>query len=93
MSARDGYLQRKYGITEYQYDVMLAMGHGACWLCWAVPKKLRLAVDHDHGTGRVRGLLCWTCNKRIVANFTAKHADIFARVPEYLRSTFDGRRL
>lgn len=84
-------LWQKYGITESQYDAMLAMRDGGCWICGSRPKKVRLAVEHDHGPSkRVRGLACHTCNKyRIGVNtvFTAR------RVLEHLESNFDGRLL
>lgn len=51
---------RKYGITIDQFDAMLAEQNGGCALCYR--KSERLHVDHDHETGRVRGLLCHQCN-------------------------------
>lgn len=55
-------LKHQFGITPEQYDVLLAAQDGACALCRRAPKKRRLAVDHDHTTGVVRGLLCTPCN-------------------------------
>ncbi len=56
---------RKYGITIAQYDEMLRLQGGVCALC-RVPGRMgkydKLDVDHCHETGRVRGLLCITCN-------------------------------
>lgn len=53
-----------YGITEEQYDQMLIEQAGVCKLCGGPPigRGLRLHVDHDHATGKVRGLLCSKCN-------------------------------
>lgn len=62
---RDQYLKRVYNITLQQYEQMLQEQHGKCWICgwaWRVGKR-RLAVDHSHSTGVVRGLLCYRCNK------------------------------
>jgi Autographiviridae endonuclease VII len=51
------------GCTAEQYRRMLGDQHGVCKLCGTVNKDGRkLAVDHCHKTGRVRGLLCSTCN-------------------------------
>lgn len=54
---------KKYGITPEEYDAMLDAQGGVCGLCeQTCPTGQRLAVDHDHSTGKVRGLLCRTCN-------------------------------
>jgi hypothetical protein len=58
---------RQYGITLEQYDAMLAAQDYRCALCgldaWANDAGRRLAVDHCHKTGKVRALLCDTCNR------------------------------
>lgn len=54
--------ERKYGITEDDYQRMLSEQEGVCSLCKRPPRTHRLHVDHDHVTGRVRGLLCGGCN-------------------------------
>lgn len=54
--------RKTYGITLEQYDEMFRQQGGACAVCGSVPKKNRLSVDHDHATGKVRGLLCMNCN-------------------------------
>lgn len=51
-----------YGITQEQYDEMLASQNGVCAIC---KLATRLVVDHDHDTGEFRGLLCRTCNSGI----------------------------
>jgi hypothetical protein len=50
-----------YGISLEDYDVMLEQQNGACAICGRKPNE-RLAVDHCHATGTVRGLLCAKCN-------------------------------
>lgn len=59
---------RKYGITPADYDAMLAAQGGVCAVCRRDDRdrlNRRLHVDHDHATGRVRGLLCARCNNAI----------------------------
>jgi hypothetical protein len=57
---RDGL--KKFGLTPDQYAVMLNSQLGVCDICGAKPTVQRLAVDHDHKTGKIRGLLCRACN-------------------------------
>lgn len=57
-------MYKQYGITEEDYQNRLQQQGGRCALCRKLPnKKVRLSVDHDHATGRVRGLLCGRCNR------------------------------
>lgn len=58
---RRTHLARFYGMTEQEYDAMLLQQGGCCAVCSRVPAD-RLAVDHDHITGAIRGLLCTQCN-------------------------------
>ena len=60
-----GYYERKYGITQDDYDHMLAEQGGVCAICGRPPKTRRLSVDHNHKTGIVRGVLCHICNRGI----------------------------
>lgn len=67
---RNKHLKRQYGITLEQYNQMLEEQNGVCAMCFE-PETVKshhtgevryLAVDHDHKTGKVRGLLCFRCN-------------------------------
>lgn len=55
-------IEKTYGLTSAQYDALLELQGGKCAICRAKPVSKRLAVDHDHKTGEVRGLLCSRCN-------------------------------
>lgn len=75
-------LKFRYGLTLEDYDQMVADQHGTCAICER--PDLKLCVDHDHGTGRVRGLLCHDCNLAIgKLEDDAARAD---RAAEYLRA-------
>jgi len=63
---RAGHLRRKFGITSEDYDRLLAEQGGRCAICRRKPNaRISLHVDHEHGTGRVRGLLCFRCNNAL----------------------------
>lgn len=53
-----------YGLTPEQYQAMLQSQGGRCKICGRT-EKTRLAVDHCHKTGKVRGLLCTKCNSAL----------------------------
>ena len=55
--------QRAYGMTPAQYEDRLARQGGGCAICGTPPPEGQsLHVDHDHDSGRIRGLLCFNCN-------------------------------
>ncbi len=54
--------KRLYGLLPVTYRRMVEMHMGICGLCQQPGGKKGLAVDHDHKTGRVRALLCSSCN-------------------------------
>jgi hypothetical protein len=60
--------KRLYGITIADYDRMFDEQNGLCAVCGsdkALGRGRRFHVDHDHITGKVRGLLCHLCNTAI----------------------------
>jgi uncharacterized Zn finger protein len=62
---------KKYALTETGYNAMLAAQNYVCAICGQPERHIvrgatkRLAVDHCHTTGKVRGLLCAHCNQAI----------------------------
>ena len=57
-------LCKKYGITAQQYDEMLENQNYGCAICGIKKngRRINFVIDHDHATGKVRGLLCYQCN-------------------------------
>lgn len=81
---------KRYGITPAEYKLIWVAQRGCCFICHR-PFKTRLpAIDHNHFTGEVRGLLCTgsqdpkTCNRMI--GFHKDNPAVFERAAEYLRN-------
>lgn len=60
-------IRRRFGISYPQYFGLLAAQGGSCAVCECKPRGQQLAVDHDHATGLIRGLLCKNCNQTLGA--------------------------
>jgi hypothetical protein len=56
------YHLKKYGVSEGDYNLMLTKQDDACAICKKISINKMLGIDHDHNTGRIRGLLCDKCN-------------------------------
>ncbi len=67
---------RHYGINLAEYEALLAKQDGKCAICGGKDEWFSLAVDHCHGTGRIRGLLCSQCNRGL---------GLFKDNPEHLK--------
>ena len=79
-------LKTKYNITIEQYNFMLEKQNGCCNICKKHQDELKniLAVDHDHATGKIRGLLCMKCNRALGAY--NDNIDILLNAIEHLKS-------
>lgn len=83
-------LKREYGISESDYDRMLDEQHGVCAICELPETRLsrhterpmRLAIDHSHETGEIRGLLCHRCNT--ILGSTYDNPVLLMRLAKYL---------
>jgi hypothetical protein len=86
---RRSLLKKRYGITADQYDQMEQDQEGVCAICKVKTNggrntNSRLAVDHNHTTGVVRGLLCSMCNQGI--GMFKEDAEIMLTAITYLKS-------
>jgi hypothetical protein len=83
----DRYRERRFGMDPGDVEWL---DTGACWIC-REPEPVagrRLAVDHDHATGAVRGFLCSRCNN--VLGRMRDSADLLRAAADYLdRSRMD----
>jgi hypothetical protein len=75
-------LKYKYKIEPTEYDRLFEEQAGACAICKDKVDYL-LYVDHDHGDGRVRGLLCQGCNS--VLGYAKDKIETLVSAIEYLR--------
>ena len=62
---RRSVVKRKYGITMDDVERLKAEQNFACKICKKPEVNKTLAIDHDHKTGVVRGLLCGNCNRAL----------------------------
>lgn len=73
----------QYGITPEQYDIMLEQQQGLCKVCGLPPSTERLAVDHNHETGQIRGLVHRNpCN--IMIGYIEKYGHLTEAIQKYL---------
>lgn len=74
----------KFGLEPEQLDELYRRQNNSCFICERPESELtmKMAIDHDHKTGEVRGLLCNFCNRRVIG----RHRDAarFRRAAEYL---------
>lgn len=62
---KDTEIRSKYGISMEDYYLLLGVQGGGCAICGSVDPRFGrkfFCVDHSHSSGKVRGLLCHTCN-------------------------------
>lgn len=81
---KEYHLLKKYGITMEEYNRMFDEQDGRCLICHKHQIELSrcLCVDHNHLTGKIRGLLCTSCNYLVgVVEANVTISDIY----EYLK--------
>lgn len=84
-------LQRRLGVTLDWYEETLKSQGGVCAICKTSTEETegrRLAVDHCHETGRVRGVLCTNCNK--ILGHAKDSTKVLLAAAAYLELTGDG---
>lgn len=85
---REAVYLRNYGITLEQYDQMVLDQNGCCKICGTDEpggNRKRFSVDHNHATGKVRGLLCGSCNAAL--GLFKDNPTIIQSALSYLNST------
>ena len=85
--SRDKYMMKKFGITEEQYQQMLEAQDHRCAICKQHEShfKNRLAIEHNHKNGIIRGLACYICNRYIIA-MVDKYPNRIVPAIEYVKN-------
>jgi hypothetical protein len=76
----------KHGVTPEQHTEIFNKQQGCCMICGRHQSelKLALAIDHDHTTGKIRGLLCGKCNRGI--GYLNDDVNLLLKAIEYLKN-------
>lgn len=80
---------KQYNLTEEDYNLLYSLQEGKCKICGISQFKLKtkLAVDHCHKTGKVRGLLCTKCNLGL--GYFNDNYLILEKATEYLKDSYN----
>lgn len=88
-------LKQRYGMTVEEYHALYTLQNGKCAICGTdlinainngqkdAKNNFQTCVDHDHKTGKVRGLLCWHCNTAL--GHFRDNAEILIKAANYLK--------
>lgn len=81
---KDQDLKKSYGISLHEYSEMLVEQDYSCKICQTHQDSLKraLCVDHNHDTGKIRGLLCDTCNRSL--GLLKDNIEVLKRAVDYL---------
>lgn len=81
---RTSHLKRNFGITVVEYNALFEFQNGLCAICGSDNEGKSFCVDHDHESGKIRGLLCKKCNSGI--GFLKDDMNIIKKALFYLGS-------
>lgn len=76
------------GMLETEYQMLYRRQGGLCWMCRQKCSRGDLAIDHDHSTGEVRGLLCARCN--LALGYLRDDPELLNAGVQYLRTARTG---
>lgn len=80
------HIGKTYGITAEEYERIYEAQGGRCYICQrATGARRKLAVDHDHESGYVRGLLCRPCNHKVLGHLR-DDTEAFQRAIDYINN-------
>jgi predicted ATP-dependent protease len=82
---KNNHLLKRYGISLEAYEQMVEIQNSKCYICKICvdnTKNNYLHVDHDHNTGKVRKLLCMSCNASL--GLIKENKNTLQKMIEYL---------
>jgi hypothetical protein len=83
---RERNMKESFGLTIAEYDKLVEIHQNGCAICRRPDKSgRRLAVDHNHVTNEIRGLLCHNCN--IALGLLEENETFILNMIEYLKRT------
>ena len=83
---RKSVLKHRYGMSVEDYDALLKEQNSGCAICGnPIPGRnnKHFAIDHNHKTNKVRGLLCYKCNSGI--GYFKENIDFLQKAIDYLK--------
>ena len=85
LKKRERYLEKNFGINIKDYEQMLVSQEYRCAICGKHQSELEKAfdIDHNHNTGKVRGLLCNQCNQAL--GLLKDSSELFVKALKYLK--------
>jgi len=75
--------RKNYNLEPHEYDKLIQDANNLCMICKSPPGRKSLNIDHDHKTGKVRGLLCHGCNTAI--GLMKDDVNILTKAIKYLK--------
>ena len=80
---RNAFLKRHFGIDQKEYENILEKQDFKCAICLKSKSSKNLDIDHCHTTGKVRGLLCRSCNMGL--GYYKDNPELLEKAADYLR--------
>jgi hypothetical protein len=87
VNSRKSHLKLKYGMTVEEFDSLFQKQNGKCAICLRshIPGKRPWHIDHDHKTGKIRGILCKHCN--VMLGMSQENTEVLNSAISYVRTT------
>ena len=79
---------KRFNITNEELEAMKSKTNNTCYICGKHEVGKSLAIDHNHTTGKIRGLLCGFCNKYLIGFIGDKEnaIELYEKAINYLKN-------